>query len=994
MRRPIRISHCVWGIAIALGAQGVARGQSFVNWESPHVHPIDLTPDGLLLLAVNTADNRLELFDTSNGGLEPVASISVGLDPVSVRARSNTEAWVVNHVSDSISVVDLPSARVVATITTADEPADVVFAGTPMRAFVSLSQMNQVAAFDPANLLAPPTIIGIQGEDPRALAVSADGSTVFAAIFESGNHSTIIDQPNVSSPAGPYGGTNPPPNDGLTFNPPRPPGQPAPPPVSQIVRKNPAGQWMDDNGRDWSSFVTWDLHDHDVAMIDTASLAVTYANGLLTTVMSLAVSPSGDVTAIGTEAINELRFEPIVRGIFVRANLVTFDPASPATATTADLNPHLDYLAFSVPQVVRDESIGDPRAIAWHPIGDRAYVAGMGSNNVVVVDPSGARLGQIDVGQGPTGLAMSQDGTRLFVINKFDGSISEIDTDTDTVTASITFYDPTPLAIKLGRPFLYDTHATSGLGQLACASCHIDGRTDHLAWDLGDPSGTVKPINQVCRQGPGNCAPWHPMKGPMVTQTLQGIVGAEPLHWRGDREELAAFSVAFTGLQGADAEPSAAEMSAFTDFVSEIAYPPNPNRNIDGTLRNTLPTSTGNGNPVAGQNIYLTAPTLPGLSCNGCHALPIGSDLTLDDPPVGPSFQSFKIAQLRNMHEKTGFSRASLTNNRGFGFEHDGNKDGLFNLLGPPFNFPPGPPGAQQRRDVEAFMLSLATDTHPGIGQQVMFNGVNNGDAALVNRFNSFISIADTNQVGLVAKGRQNGIDRGYAYIGGNTFQSDRAGETINATTLRMSASAGNELTFTLVPAGSQTRIGIDRDEDGFFDRTERDQCTDPVDAGSTPPGCCPTDGDCDGFDDGVDNCPLVANSNQADIDGDNVGDLCDNCPGVANAGQEDANGDGIGDACQCPALGSCNDNDVCTFDTCSGSSCGNTPVRFGDVNGTGGAAPNLDDILCVLSGFGNFSTCPNADIAGCTPNLIINLDDLLAVMAAFAGADPCGCNP
>jgi hypothetical protein len=37
----------------------------------------------------------------------------------------------------------------------------------------------------------------------------------------------------------------------------------------------------------------------------------------------------------------------------------------------------------------------------------------------------------------------------------------------------------------------------------------------------------------------------------------------------------------------------------------------------------------------------------------------------------------------------------------------------------------------------------------------------------------------------------------------------------------------------------------------------------------------------------------------QCDFDSDGVGDLCDNCPRVANADQADAGGDGIGDACQ-----------------------------------------------------------------------------------------------
>lgn len=123
----------------SLHAQG-----SFVNFETPHVHPLDLTPDGATLLAVNTADNRLEVFDVAAGALAHVASIPVGLDPVSARARGNAEAWVVNHLSDTISIVDLASLRVAFTLATADEPADVVFAGTAGRAFVSCSQVNLV----------------------------------------------------------------------------------------------------------------------------------------------------------------------------------------------------------------------------------------------------------------------------------------------------------------------------------------------------------------------------------------------------------------------------------------------------------------------------------------------------------------------------------------------------------------------------------------------------------------------------------------------------------------------------------------------------------------------------------------------------------------------------------------------------------------------------------------------------------------------------------
>ena len=50
------------------------------------------------------------------------------------------------------------------------------------------------------------------------------------------------------------------------------------------------------------------------------------------------------------------------------------------------------------------------------------------------------------------------------------------------------------------------------------------------------------------------------------------------------------------------------------------------------------------------------------------------------------------------------------------------------------------------------------------------------------------------------------------------------------------------------------------------------------------------------------DNCPLHANTDQADRDRDGFGDVCDNCPQVPNFDQADSDNDGVGDACDpCP---------------------------------------------------------------------------------------------
>jgi DNA-binding beta-propeller fold protein YncE len=888
-----------------------------VNWETPHVHPVELTPDGQRLLVVSTPDNRLLCFDLSGSLPVQTGSIVVGLDPVSVRARSDVEAWVVNHVSDSVSVVNLVTGLVRATLATDDEPCDVVFAGNPARAFVSCSQANTVLVFDPLNLQAPPARIPIRGEDPRALAVSPAGDQVYAAVFESGNQTTLLAGGTldpaalpypplaVSDAAGPYGGVNPPPNAGAAFDPPIDAGLPSPPAVGLIVRRNAAGRWMDDNGGDWTDFVSgplaaqsgrptgWNLLDHDVAIIDAGTLAVSYADGLMNLNMALAVNPAtGEVTVVGTDAINHVRYEPNLNGRFLRVELARFAPAAPATVALADLNPHLTYTAATIPQPLRDESVSDPRGIAWNAAGTRAYVTGMGTNNVVVLDASGARAGlapTIAVGEGPTGLVVDGPRNRLYVLNKFEASISVVDAVAELETARIAFFDPSPPAIRAGRRHLYDARATSGTGLVSCASCHVDARMDRLSWDVGNPAGSVKPIGTDQNLGAGVSSfgagqtfqDWHPMKGPMLTQTLQDIIGTEPLHWRGDRDGIEEFNPAFQGILGDDEQLDPAEMQEFEDFLATIAFPPNPYRNLDNSLATSLPLpghhSTGlfspagtplpNGNAASGRALFHPPSRLDGVSCVTCHALPTGVspartfvNEAWEPFPSGPSGEQhhallqlsistnevLKAPQLRNLYERTGLDNTQLESTAGFGFIHDGSVDTIERFVSlPTFQVT----SDQVIADLVAFLLSfsgeLAADgsadqflrppglpglsTHAAVGRQVTFVKGTSPSPARVALLDSLLALADARAIGVVVRGRDGGIVRGATYVGADLFQTDRWNELYSREVLMQTASTDNELTFTAVPYRSRIRIGVDQDSDGWFDRDELDRGTDPT---------------------------------------------------------------------------------------------------------------------------------------------------------------------
>ena len=826
----------------------------FLNFETAPVHPVALAPGGTLLAVCNLPDYRVELFDVS--GRVPVAlgDVPVGVDPVSVRFRTTNELWVVNHISSSISIVDVAAKRIVATIDTKAGPTDVAFAASPLRAFVSCAKENTVQVFEPVTRQLITNIV-IDGERPKAMAVSPDGRKVYVAIFESGNASTLLT------------GAGYPPNVDGNFSPPLFEHPNAPEgfyveqsPDSLIVKKNAMGRWMDDNLGDWTEYISgtnaphhgrpigWDMPDRDVAVIDTATFEISYATGLMNICMDVAVNPaSGQIAVVGTDATNERRFEPNLRGTFIRVNLALVDPTN-LSRTVVDLNPHLDYSTASVSASERSKSLGDPRGIIWSSDGTRGYIAGMGSGNLVVIDAQGSRITTqpMPLEEGPTGLALDETRHRLYILNRFAATISVLDATTLTIVTNTSFYDPTPEVIRAGRKHLYDTHRNSGLGQLACASCHVDGRFDRLAWDLGNPALDAQlPTNNV--------GFFHPMKGPLVTQTLQDIIGQEPLHWRGDRPNIESFNGTFTDLLAREARLTTNEMQQFKDFLATIHFPPNRFRDFDNSLPTNQPlpglfgvsesgipdrTPLPNGNAQRGQERFAFI-----HGCSGCHQNDAGRGAISDDIITfvrREGNRPFKIAQLRSLQDKVGMDRVGTSSRVGFGFRFDGREDSLTRFLVDLFEIKEN----QEIADLTAFLLTFSgfgseraeqllgspsKDAAAAVGRQVTLTTPSANP--LVAAMTGLADQSPTSRVDLIARGVKDGLNRGWFYDAAvKRFLSDRNGEEISGNGLIGLASAEAPLTFTVVAAGIGRRTGIDRDGDGRFDRTELENGSDPTD--------------------------------------------------------------------------------------------------------------------------------------------------------------------
>lgn len=776
-------------LSIILFAAATAQAE-YQHFEARQVHPLTMTPDGARLVAVDSPNASVTVFDLSSG--MPVRSfhIPVGLEPVTARARTNDEVWVVNEVGDSVSIISLEQRGVMDTLQVGDEPTDVVFAAG--KAFVSCARDNQIRVFD-ATTRAPMGAISLAGIYPHALLASADGARVYAAFLHSGNRTTVIKKQVA-------------PEQGAPTN----PTLPEPPDTARIVPANDAR-------------VTNIILDRDVAEIDAAThQVVRYISDLGTNLFDLAEHPSsGHIWVTNTEALNLIRFEPELRGRFVenRVSIIT-----PGGVNILDLNPGVDYNVLPNP-AAQAIALAQPKSLIFSEDGSQLWLAAFASDRIARLDPStGAIVSRVDLRigmdtdssamRGPRGLVLDEPRGLLYVLNKFSSTLTIIETATETIEDELPLrdFDPMPRSIREGRGYLFDARL-SGNGTNSCGTCHIDADRDGLAWDLGDPGGemlTVLGANLSVHDTRLRPRVMHPMKGPMVTQTLRGMKTGAPFHWRGDKPTLQSFNSTFDNLMGGSVIDEE-DMDDLAAYLVSLVHHSNPNRNLDRTLPTSLPGLMGN--PVTGRTLFNNHTK---SHCSVCHVLPEGTDHNIDLPQESGLSQPVKNPPLRTTYQRMFYDgRPGSSSLSGFGMLHDGTgssttlptvHDYVLDLLATP----------QEFADVTAFIRCFDTGTAKTVGFSRTVTAVNRADEALTASLTLLEAraSADPKDCDLIVRGRVGGVDKAYIWTG-SSYQADSqsAGVTTRSALLA-SLSAEDSLTFLGVLPGAGLRMSVDVDED------------------------------------------------------------------------------------------------------------------------------------------------------------------------------------
>jgi len=517
------------------------------------------------LWAVNPDNDTVSVFDAVTRA--KLAEIAVGAAPRTLALTpSGTAMWVVNKRAATISVISTSTLAIAQTIALprASMPYGVAMARDANAALVALEGTGMLLKLD-ANNGATLGSVSV-GPNPRHLAVSGDGASVYVSRFV----------------------TRPLPGEG-TVN------------VQTTANGVPVGG--------------------EVVVVNTASLAVAS-----TIVLAHSFTPDAEnqgrgvpnylgaaaLSPDGTQAFVPGKQDNILRGAGRDGQALNFQNTVRAISSRIDLV----TLQEDLPTRIDHDNASMASAAAFDPLGVYLFVALETSREVAVLDAHARQqLMRIDVGRAPQGVLVSPDRRTLYVHNFMDRTIGVYDLTpliqqglaaaTPVATLNAVGTEKLSATVLKGKQFFYDARDTRLARDryMSCASCHNDGGHDGRVWDLT-----------------------HAGEGLRNTISLRGRAGAQGfLHWSNNFDEVQDFEgqiralAGGTGLMtdaafntGTRSQPLgtakagvSADLDALAAYVISLnAFDASPARPANGALS----TLAGEGRAV-----------FTSLNCASCH---------------------------------------------------------------------------------------------------------------------------------------------------------------------------------------------------------------------------------------------------------------------------------------------------------------------------------------------------------------------------------------
>lgn len=684
---------------VALAAAAAAQGTgSYLNFETPQHHAVACLKAGTspFLLVCNSPDNSVEVYSIAgSSALAPVfvARIPVGLEPISLAvkptalANGSKRCYVANWLGDSITYFDIASGGLITqgpTVEVGDEPTDIAFNPGDESLIVTFAAAGVWGWLDSTTL---------QPVQPDSGSVGLADSAGTVAIREP--RTALFSPPTSVAPN----------VGGLLF----------------ILNMRGGNTFAEYDYDIWGTSSVANSASSQMANLPRipAAAPATWSGQVGTTNFDMAFTPKGDLFVASQTARNK-----DVSGIpnafvldqgqttahslaatgtgFVRSQLVRIRAPGTANAVieALDLNDNGNG-GQAVPAITQPTSV----LTRYDADNDetRVFVTGFASDSLGMVIPTSgppstwsvtrvdlrpstnsfSDLNTTGLMRGPRSMAMNQAQSRIYIYDKVQHAVTIVDANLRPSDPQAGVFgtfvlqrDPTPAYIKDGRKFLYSSQLSGG-NNVSCASCHIDGNSDFLTWNLSDGQAVPGSPNPAADQGgePGGIlgpntvggggASFANRKGPMQTQSLRGLVNYEvendldqdrfcsnkPYHWRGDRADFQAFNGAFIDLMAIahPATPSAgiypARMDEYREFVNSIHYPPNPaqpdERAYSGSMQDSSsPSASDFSDPDVGSGAQRGLKSFmirdivagpPIRSCVHCHALPEGSNNRFTD---------------------------------------------------------------------------------------------------------------------------------------------------------------------------------------------------------------------------------------------------------------------------------------------------------------------------------------------------------------------------